>query len=159
MNRRHDSCRGSWDTKCTENTNICLLNTFPVICRGASYWEADVKDLLLLSSYTLFGVACRYIFFDLFFRSVSELALKKRDINFCVGIHTCYEKTRRLYLKNLPAKVLSLRKWFDICASPAVLLKANILRCIRRAMSWSVEQFSKNAYHLDSFSVSRCCDS
>ena len=47
----------------------CLFNTFPVICRGASYWEADVKDLLLLSSYTLFGVACRYNFWKVHWNS------------------------------------------------------------------------------------------
>ena len=44
-----------WDTKCTEHTDICLVNNFHAIC-----WEADVKDPLLMSSCTLFGVACRY---------------------------------------------------------------------------------------------------
>ena len=60
MNRRHGSCRGSWDTKCTEDTDICLVNNFHAICRGGSYWEADVEDPVLMSSYTPFGVACRY---------------------------------------------------------------------------------------------------
>ena len=76
--RRCGSCRGSilvdgttWIGDMTpaedlemrsaqKDTNICLVNNFPAICRGGSYWEADVKDLLLTSSYTLFGVACRY---------------------------------------------------------------------------------------------------
>ena len=57
-----EECRGSWDAKCTEDTGICLVNNFHAICGGGSYWEADVKDPLLISSYTLFGVACLYNF-------------------------------------------------------------------------------------------------
>ena len=79
MNRRHDSCRGSWDTKCTEDTNICFVNNFPAICRGGSYWEADVKDLLLMSSYTLFGVACRYNFLVRFFASLQPLGTSVQE--------------------------------------------------------------------------------
>ena len=71
MNRRHGSCRGPCDTKCTEDTNICLVNDFHAICRGGSYWEADVKDPLM-SSYTLFGVACRY---NLFFETYLQISL------------------------------------------------------------------------------------
>ena len=76
--RRCGSCRGSilvdaktwigdmapaedpWDTKCTQDTDICLVNNFHAICSGGSYWEADVKDPLLMSSYTLFEVACQF---------------------------------------------------------------------------------------------------
>ena len=78
--RRCGSCRGSilvdattWigDMAPAEDLEIrsvqktqtyCLVNVnhFHAICRGGSYWEADVKDPLLMSSYTLFGVACRY---------------------------------------------------------------------------------------------------
>ena len=59
------------------HAHICLVNNFPAICRGASYWEADVKGLLLLSSYTLFGVACRYNFKKNIFKYVFLIDSKK----------------------------------------------------------------------------------
>ena len=93
--RRCGSCRGSilvdattWigdmapaedlEIRSVQKTQTCLVNNFHAICCGSLYWEADVQDPLLMSSYTLFWVACRDNFWHsysgiLFWHSVSGI--------------------------------------------------------------------------------------